>query len=240
MIEGQVALVTGAGRGIGAATAYLLASLGVRVGLLARNSAELKTEEEKIEKAFGRGKAIALIADVSKESSVKAAFHKLSETFGPVDILVNNAAVLTRAPITELTVEEWDTMMAINLRGCFLCSREAFIQMKSSARGGSIVNIGSLGGIRSTQKFEGFAAYSTSKHGIVGLTETLSVEGRPFGIRVNCVAPGAVDTKMLRDSAPFLKTETKPEDIAEVIVNFCDRAKTKALTGATIEIHSNT
>ena len=97
----------------------------------------------------------------------------------------------------------------------------------------------SLGGVHGTEKFPGFAAYTVSKFGVIGLTETLAVEGRPHDIRVNCVAPGAVETAMKKEAAPFLRTRTTPEDVARVIRFLCDDEESGALTGAIVEIHSN-
>jgi 3-oxoacyl-[acyl-carrier protein] reductase len=182
---------------------------------------------------------LALVADVSKEEAVEAAFATVRQTWGPARILVNNAGTIVRVPLADMTVAQWDDVMAVNLRGAFLCARAAFRQMRDGGRGGSIVNISSLGGIRSTLKFEGFTAYVTSKHGVVGLTECLSVEGKPHRIRVNCVAPGAVDTQMLRSVVPFLKTSTPPEAIAELIAYLCDDQKSCSLSGAAIEVNSN-
>ncbi|MBZ0256358.1 SDR family oxidoreductase, partial [bacterium] len=102
-----------------------------------------------------------------------------------------------------------------------------------------IVHISSLAGIRGTEKFPGMSAYVVSKHGVIGLTESLSVEGRPYGIRVNCVAPGAVDTQMLREAAPQFKTETEPADIAQAILYLSDPVQAASVTGAVIEVHSN-
>jgi NAD(P)-dependent dehydrogenase (short-subunit alcohol dehydrogenase family) len=180
-----------------------------------------------------------LVADVSDEEAVEAAFAQVRQMWGPARILVNNAGTIIRVPLADMTVAQWDHVIAVNLRGSFLCARAAFRQMRDSGCGGSIVNISSLGGIRSTLKFAGFTAYVSSKHGVVGLTECLSVEGKSHGIRVNCVAPGAVDTQMLRSAVPFLKTSTQPEAIAELIAYLGDDQKSRALTGAVIEVNSN-
>src|SRR5690606_11998869 len=106
-------------------------------------------------------------------------------------------------------------------------------------REGCIVNIGSLGGSRSTEKFPRLSIYVASKFAVAGLTEALAVEGRPLGVRVNAFAPGAVDMDMLRKASPHLKTDTTPAVVARVIVGLCDPTVSKAVTGAVIEIHSN-
>jgi NAD(P)-dependent dehydrogenase (short-subunit alcohol dehydrogenase family) len=238
-LKNKVALITGGGRGIGAATALLFASEGAKVAIASRTEKEIFDVAGQIKIKYGPDVVLAHPADVSDESSVRDLFSKVLERFGPMDILVNNAATLEVKDFVDLTTEMWDEMMAVNLRGAFLCSREAFRQMKDSGRGGVIVNLSSLGGIQSTPKFKGLSAYTVSKYGIVGLTECLAVEGKPFGIRVNCVAPGAVDTDMLKKAAPFLKTRTTPEDVARTILFLCDEKESRSLNGTVIEIHSN-
>ncbi|MEK6579305.1 MAG: SDR family oxidoreductase [Bdellovibrionota bacterium] len=234
VLEGKVAIITGGGRGIGAATAKLFASEGARVVVASRTSSEI----DEVVQHIGLPSVIAMPTDVSDESQVHRLFEEAEHIFGPVNILVNNAAIAPTKEFIYLDASEWDQVMNVNLRGSFLCAREAFRRM-SKKKGGAIVNISSLGGIKGTQKFKGFCAYSVSKSAIVGLTECLAVEGREYGIRVNCVAPGAVDTKMLKTAAPFLKTETLPIDIAKAILLFSDDHQSKAVSGAVLEIHSN-
>ena len=127
--------------------------------------------------------------------------------------------------------------MAVNLRGAMLCARQAFRLMQD--RGGSIVNVSSLGGVQNTEKFPGYAAYTVSKFALTGLTEALAAEGQDRNIRVNGVAPGAVDTVMLRNAAPHLRTRTTPADVAKVIAFLCDPTESGCMTGATLTINSN-
>jgi len=157
--------------------------------------------------------------------------------FGRLDILVNNAARLISGPFATLAMRDWDELMAVNLRGAVLCARQAFRLM--AERGGAIVNVSSLGGIANTEKFPGYAAYTVSKFALTGLTEALAAEGKDCGIRVNGVAPGAVDTAMLRQAAPHLCTRTTPADVAKVIAFLCDPAESGCMTGATLVINSN-
>ena len=135
--------------------------------------------------------------------------------------------------------EAWERTCAINIRAPFLLSHEFMRRLKEADLPGSIVNLTSLGGVRSTDKFPGLSLYTTSKFAVGGMTEALAVEGRPMRVRVNAVAPGAVDTEMLRQAAPHLKTNTTPADVARVITYLCNAAESKALTGSIIEIHSN-
>lgn len=238
-LRNKVALVTGGGRGIGEATTRLLADQGARLVIASRTESELFKVRDDIGRQFGKDRVLALKGDVGDEDFVETLFQKGQDLFGPADVLVNNAAILRVQPFEDLEVQDWDELMRINVRGAFLCARAAFRQMKASGRGGSIVNVSSLGGIRGTEKFPGLTAYVVSKHGIVGLTESLAVEGRAYGIRVNCVAPGAVDTRMLHKAAPSLKTSTRPEDIAKTIQFLADEEASPKMTGAVIEIHSN-
>ncbi len=238
-LDGKTALVTGAGRGIGAATARLLAREGARVCVTSRTRVELDRTVAQIASECGPGRAFALESDVSVASEIETLFETIEARFGPVEILINNAAVVCSEFVGSVTPESWDRTMAVNLRGPFLCSQRMFLALKAAKRGGAIVNLSSLGGLRSTEKFPGLSAYVVSKFGIVGMTESLAVEGRPFGIRVNCVAPGAVDTEMLRKAAPQLKTQTTPDQIAQAILHFCDDSRSGAVSGSTLEIHSN-
>ena len=235
----KIAIVTGAGRGVGAATARLFARAGAKVILASRNQTELETVTAEISAEVGAGRALAVPTDVAEEEQVQALFQQTLETFGPVDILVNNAATIEVRDFIEMDLATWEKVMSTNVRGTFLCSREAFRQMSQGGRGGAIVNLSSLSGVRGPEKFKGFSAYIVSKYGVLGLTESLAVEGKPYNIRVNCVSPGAVDTLMLKKAAPFLKTNTTPEDVARTILFLADKTQSHHLNGANIEIFSN-
>ena len=238
-LKDRVIVVTGGGRGIGAAAASLLAGDGARVVLASRTADELAATERSIAAQAGAERVLAVPTDLTREAAVVALFDKTLERFGDFHVLVNNAGRFVGGDFGDLDVETWDGVQAVNVRGAFLASREAFRRLRALGHGGAIVNLSSLGGIRGTQKFPGFAAYTASKFAVVGLTESLAVEGRPLGIRVNCVAPGAVDTQMMHEAAPFLRTGTTATDVARTIRFLCDDEESGALTGAVIEIHSN-
>jgi NAD(P)-dependent dehydrogenase (short-subunit alcohol dehydrogenase family) len=238
-LNSKVAIVTGSGRGIGAATALLLAERGARVAIVSRTRAELDQVVARAKELEPSRDLLAIQADISDEGSVRALFEAVRAQLGPCQVLVNNAAVYAKGDIVDFAAHDWDHVMAVNVRGPFLCTREAMRQMKEQDQGGAIINLSSLGGIQSTEKFPGSGAYVASKAAMVGFTEVAAVEGKPHRIRVNCVAPGAVETVMLRTAAPFLKTETRPEDVARVIAYLADEAQSGALSGSVIEIHSN-
>lgn len=234
-LHNQVALVTGAGRGIGAATAQALACKGAHTILASRSAAELDAMVDKLRHAGGS--AAALVLDVADDAAVAAAFAQINQQWGRLDILVNNAAMFLGAAFMAMRMADWDKLFAVNVRGAVLCAHHAFRLMRE--RGGSIVNVSSLGGLAATEKFPGLSAYTVSKFAISGLTEALAVEGREFKIRVNAVAPGAVDTAMLRQAAPHLRTRTTPADIASIIAFLCDPAHSGCMSGAIIPIYSN-
>ncbi|HXI96425.1 MAG TPA: SDR family oxidoreductase [Candidatus Acidoferrum sp.] len=149
--------------------------------------------------------------DVSDEAQVRGAFERIER----LDALINCAAQLIKRPILELTASDWDAQIDAGLRGAFLCSREAFRLMREG--GGSIVMVSSLSGVQGAEKFPGMAAYVAAKSGLAGLTEALAVEGRPLGIRLNAISPGAVDTPMLR-IAGVEGPRLQPAEVARIIV----------------------
>jgi NAD(P)-dependent dehydrogenase (short-subunit alcohol dehydrogenase family) len=148
--------------------------------------------------------------DVADEDQVTRAFARLRS----LDALVNCAAVLIKRPFAELSAAEWDEQLGAGLRGAFLCSREAFRLM--NGQGGAIVMVSSLSGVAGAEKFPGMAAYVAAKSGLAGLAEALAVEGRPLGIRVNAISPGAVDTPMLR-IAGVEGPSLKPSEVARIV-----------------------
>ena len=200
------AVVTGGSGGIGSEVVKLLRGGGWAVVSLSRSEG----------------------CDVSDEAQVRGAFSRL-ET---LDALIHCAAVLIKKGVTELSAAEWDEQLGAGLRGAFLCSRESFRLMRD--RGGSIVFVSSLSGVAGAEKFEGMAAYVAAKSGLAGLTEELAVEGRQFGIRVNAISPGAVDTPMLRISGVPGRV-LQPSEVARIIVWLASR-DSAPLTGANLRM----
>jgi NAD(P)-dependent dehydrogenase (short-subunit alcohol dehydrogenase family) len=231
--DGKVAIVTGGGRGIGRATARLLAEAGARVTICARSPEQLAA----VEATSPRIQALA--GNVADEAFVEQLVAQAVAESGRLDILVNNAAILGRRPFLELEPPLWDAVMAVNLRGAYLCCRAAFRQMvRQDPTGGSIVNVASLSGVRGPEKFPGLTAYNVSKAGLLALTDILAVEGKPHDIRVNAVSPGAVETEMLRQAGHGLRALAAPEDVARTIA-FLASDLSRPATGANLEILSN-
>jgi NAD(P)-dependent dehydrogenase (short-subunit alcohol dehydrogenase family) len=233
-LAGRVALVTGASRGIGAATAEAIAAAGARVVLAARDSEALDAIAADIRSAGGE--AMAVPTDVSKPAEVERLIAAAERT-GPLAALVCAAGELTRATFLETTPAIWNETLGVNLTGAFLCCRAAFAAMRRAGEG-RIVTISSLSGVYATEKFPGLAAYNVSKYGVIGLTEAIAVEGKEHGISAICISPGAVDTDMLRRANPALRPGLTPADVADLIVALLDSPLTPA-SGANIPLFSN-
>ena len=233
-LAGRLAVVTGASRGIGAATAEAIAAAGARVVLAARNREALDGVVTRIRDAGGEATAVA--TDVSNATDVERLFGAV-QADGPPAALVCAAGVLTPARFTETTAEIWDETLGVNLTGTFLCCRAAFGAMRAGG-GGRIVTIASLSGVYATEKFPGLAAYNVSKYGVIGLTEAIAVEGKELGISAICVSPGAVDTEMLRRANPALRPGLTPDQVAALIVALIDSPLAPA-SGANIPLFSN-
>ncbi|HEV8334920.1 MAG TPA: SDR family oxidoreductase [Candidatus Polarisedimenticolia bacterium] len=210
----QVAIVTGAGRGIGRSVSLALGRAGARVVLAARSGDQLEAVAGEIREAGGE--AMPVPTDVSREEEVLPLFAAVKERFGRLDVLVNNAGAGAFGPLEEFTAADFDRVLSTNLRGTFLCAREALKIMKPR-RSGTIINISSVVG------FKGYprqAAYTASKHGVMGLTKSLAAEAQEFGVRVSAVLPGGVDTELAAQARPDLHPEKllQPEDIARTVM----------------------
>jgi len=210
----KTVVVTGAGRGIGAAIVETLAESGkYRFVLAARTASELDALAEVCRE---RGvEAIAIPTDVTSEAQVQNLFRKTLETFGVVDVLINNAGAGVFKSILETTLEEWRSVFDVNATSAFLCSRDAF-QIMSQRQSGVIINIASVVGIAG---YPDQAAYTASKHAMVGLTKVLAAEGKEYGIKAHVICPGGVDTEMAAQARPDLDRDIliKPEIVAETV-----------------------
>lgn len=213
-LRDQVALVTGGGRGIGRAVALAFAREGARVALAARTRTELDAVAAEVRGSGGR--ALTVPADVTQESSVVEVVARSLAEFGRLDILVTAAGAAAFGPVADSKLEEWELMMAVNLRGVYLTCRAALAPMIRQRRG-TIINVVS---VAAKQPIPGCAAYAASKHGVLGFTRVLAEELRPHGVRVGALCPGAVNTP-LWDSIPNPPDRTRmltPEDVAEAAV----------------------
>jgi 3-oxoacyl-[acyl-carrier protein] reductase len=242
----QVAVVTGAGGGIGAATARRLADEGAAVVLVDRQEIAAEHAASAIRAAGGRASTIA--ADVADASQVERVIDHVVERHGRLDVLVNNAGITRDNLLFKLTEEEWDHVLDVNLKSVFLCSRAAQRVMVEAKRG-AIVSLSS----RSALGNRGQANYSAAKAGIRGLTATMAIELGPFGVRANAVAPGYIATEMTAATARRIGVDPaehqqhaaaktplrrvgQPEEVASVIA-FLASADASYVTGQTIEIN---
>jgi len=241
-LAGRVAIVTGGGGGMGVEIASILAEAGARVALADVRLDAAKSLVEELNRG-GKQVASAFKCDVSKRSDIDDLMRGVLAGFGRMDILVNGAGVLSATPIDATTDQEWNRIMEINLKGVFECCRAGMAEMKKR-RYGKIVNIGSAAG-----KVGGIAAsvaYSTSKAGVHSLTKTFAKAGAPYGINVNCIAPGPTATAMLDAFTPeqleaFLKSIPlgrfgKPRDIAGTVL-FLASDLSDYVTGQVINVN---
>jgi 3-oxoacyl-[acyl-carrier protein] reductase len=223
MLHGRSAIVTGGGRGIGAAAAEALTRAGARVTVFARTRGEV----EKVVR--GGAAAQAVVGDVASEDDVLRLVAAHERALGACDVLVNNAGVLERGLAEELPVASWQRTLDVNLTGAFLCARAVIPGMKSR-RSGRIVNVASISGTLGTPAA---SAYNASKWGLIGLTKCLAEELRAHGVQCLAVSPGSTDTAMLAKT-PFAPQMT-PADVARVIA-WCAGEAPDAMTGSNVEV----
>lgn len=217
ILQGRVAVVTGASSGIGEACAVAFVGKGAKVVLAARRAERLAGLVERLE-GLG-GEALAVTTDVTDETAVDSLFAQAVERFGTVDVVINNAGIADSTPIDEMSLDTWRQVLETNLTSAFLCSRAAFRVMKGKGRG-RIVNIGSISARVPRQHSP---AYAASKWGLDGLTRSLAIDGRAHNIAASIFHPGIVATE-IAPGAVKLPTNfaAAPEDIAGVIVHMCD------------------
>lgn len=242
-LKGKKALVTGASRGIGRGIALALAKQGADVAINYHSKAK---EAEKVTaaiKKMGRN-AFSVQADVSSVNDVIRMFGKIKKKWGKLDILVNNAGIVAFADFETMTEEEWDKIMDVNLKGQFLCSREA---VKLMGKGGRIINIASIASGGVGVGFSRIAHYTASKGGIVALTENMALDLAPKGINVNAIAPGVIETDMTKGMLADEKVKQgllmrvpkgrvgKPEDIGAAAA-FLASDEADYITGAVLYV----
>jgi 3-oxoacyl-[acyl-carrier protein] reductase len=218
ILAGQVAVITGAGRGIGAAIAVKIAHLGALVALCGRRGKPLESTSETISKAGGRAEVFP--CDVTDLRSIEAVATQLDQTLGRIDILVNNAGVGFGGPLHNLPPESWEQVLNTNLRGVYYGIR-AFAPMMIRARTGHIINISSLAG---KNALPNGAAYAASKWGLNGLSYSVAEELRVHNIRVSVVCPGSVDTELSPHAGKDKTKMLRPEDVAHVVAMLVTQA----------------
>jgi NAD(P)-dependent dehydrogenase (short-subunit alcohol dehydrogenase family) len=241
LLDGKVAIVTGASRGIGATAARAFARAGAAVALAARDEDALASVAEHISVASGR--ALAVPTDVGDAASVERLVDRTVDAYGRLDIAFNNAAGGGHppTPLAEVAVEDYESALAISLRGVFLSMKYKLAAMLD-AGGGAIVNMASTAGVEAVA---GLAGYVSSKHGVIGLTKSAALDYAEQGIRINTVAPGPILTDRLEQAgeeaqrraglAMPMRRIGKPEEVASVVVWLCSDAAS-FITGATLPI----
>jgi NAD(P)-dependent dehydrogenase (short-subunit alcohol dehydrogenase family) len=239
----KVAIVTGAGRGMGRVCGLSLAAEGASVAFVDVRKAGVDEAAQQVQSQGGR--ALPLVCDVSKSVEVQQAVQRVLAEFGTVDILVNNAGVLrTTTPVEDIAEKEWDLILDVNLKGVFLFSR-AVLPIMREKRYGRIINIASSAG-RSTSELGG-AHYTASKAGVLGLTRHTAREYGPYGVNVNSICPGLVETPMIREQARpdrlihWLKQIplgrfADPSEEADLVL-FLASDQASYITGATIDFN---
>jgi NAD(P)-dependent dehydrogenase (short-subunit alcohol dehydrogenase family) len=207
-LEGKVALVTGAGRGLGRAVALALAEQGARVAVLARSTTELEQTAILIRQQFGIGRSIAIRADVSREEDVMRAFDDVRKRWGGVDILVNNAGGMgATRPVMILSFQEWQNTLNVNLNGTFLCTREALKDM-IPRRWGRIVNVSSAAAAIAVP---GMSPYAVAKAAVEHFTKQVAAEAGQYGVLAVSLRPGVIDTRMQEEMRSRPPDSISPE-----------------------------
>ena len=236
-LSGRVALVTGSGRGIGRTIALKLAEVGAAV--VVNDVAEAEAVAEEIRAI--NGQSLAILADVSSSSDVAGMVEETVSTFGRVDILVNNAGIARDQLVVRMSEEDWDSVLSVNLKSAFLCTRVVLRHMIRQ-RWGRVISIASIVGIQGNP---GQANYASAKAGIIGLTRTIAKEVASRHITVNAIAPGFIDTEMTQQLAEDWKQEIKkriplgylgsPSDVAEAVA-FLASEEARYITGQVLGV----
>ena len=209
-LTGKVAIVTGASAGLGVQFAKAMAGQGADIALLARRLDKLEEVADEI-RALGR-KCIAVPCDVGSENEIINAIEKVVNEFGRIDILVNNAGLFRTNTLLEYTVEDWDTVIDVNLRSVFLCTREAS-KIMAKQRYGRIINISSIGGVTG---MPGHISYYAAKGGVVNMTRAMAAELAPYNIVVNCICPGLFENEKIKAGTPYADSQAEKAPLKRI------------------------
>lgn len=255
-LEGKNAVITGGGRGIGAAIARSLTDAGARVVVSARSGDEIEATAAALREAGGA--AFAVAADISKPDQVRALFERSIEELGQVDILVNNAGFATSSSLPKIRLEDWERLFSVNVTGTFLCT-QAFLPAMAERGWGRVVNVASIAGRVGAPYI---SAYVASKHAVVGFTRAIALEYAATGVTVNAVGPGYVDTPLVDQAVDNIAAKTgldaeaaretlrrqspqgriyTPEEVAFLVAMLCDpraggiNAQCVVLDGGTVQ-----
>jgi len=212
-LNGKTALITGAGRGIGRAIALALAKKGIDSALSARNETELEATQQMV--AENGGRAVVLPADLTEEKNCIALVERAIEHLGHLDMLINNAGIGLFGPLEEMTTEQWDSIMHVNVRAPFILCREAIPHLKKQPLSWII----SVASVVAVKGYVNQSAYSASKHALLGMHKAMAKEVAEYNTRVHVICPGGVETEMVTRARPDLDTSVlmKPEDIANTV-----------------------
>jgi NAD(P)-dependent dehydrogenase (short-subunit alcohol dehydrogenase family) len=225
--EGRVAIVTGASSGIGRATAAMLLSRGAIVAAFSRSASAAKLDE----------RMLIIDGDVSNSDAVEQLFAETESKLGDCDVLVNCAGIIDPKLLVDVTLEDWERMFAVNVRGTYLTTRRALPAMIAK-RAGAIVNVASISGVVGPEKFPGYVSYCASKAAVISMTEALAVEVKQYGIRVNSVSPGSVDTPMWAAASGGAPASMTAEEVAEAIC-FLASDRARAVNGQDVHVYSS-
>ncbi|MEA2164500.1 MAG: 3-oxoacyl-[acyl-carrier protein] reductase [Thermoanaerobaculia bacterium] len=230
--EGRVAIVTGASSGIGRVTAEMLSSRGALVALFARSVDALEQLAAQHERRM-----LAIGGDVSDPDAIARLFAQTESRFGDCDVLINCAGMIDPRPLVDTPPESWERMFAVNVTGTYLATRRALPSM-IARRAGSIVNVASISGVIGPEKFPGWVSYCASKAAVISMTEALAVEVKQYGVRVNSVSPGSVDTKMWAEASGGAPAAMTADEVAEVIC-FLASDRARAVNGQDVHVYSS-
>ncbi len=230
-------MITGASRGIGEAAAELLVERGAHVALMARNSDRLNATVKLIQTKYPGAKVFHRAMDVSDTVATAQFMADAAQVLGPIDGLVNNAAILNMGKLGDIKMEELKELFEVNVFG-LVGITQSFVRATQArkAQRACVVNISSVGGIQGLEKFPGLSAYCASKSAVIGFTEVWAEELKESNIRVNAVAPGGTETDMLRQAFPDFVARLKPIDIAKAIAYLLDEEESAAITGVVLQV----